>query len=83
MLLQQKLLLQHIPNIDVDMLEQACNVLRPLKETTIFMSSQTTTTASLVRPLYHSLIAASEPNDNDVQPIAQAKAALHHDLEKR
>ena len=69
--------------IDVDVLEKICSVLKPLKDVTTLMSSQTQTTASLVRPLLYKLMKVSEPANDEPQPIHQAKANLFHDLEKR
>lgn len=69
--------------IDNDILEAAMTVLKVFKDVTTMMSSQTTATASLVKPLLHQLMQISKPMEGDERAIHQAKATLYHDLEKR
>lgn len=65
------------------MLEKFAEVLRPFKQITTLMSSQSTVTASLIKPLLTQLIAASKPKEGEPSTLHQAKAALYHDLQAR
>lgn len=47
------------------------------------MSSETVTTASLIRPLLQQLQELSKPSSDDPPTIHQAKASLYHNLETR
>lgn len=78
-------LLSQLGRVNMDALEKAVVVLKPLKNVTTLMSSQSKTTASIVvvRPLLYKLMKACEPQADDQQPIHQAKASLFHDLENR
>lgn len=70
---------------DIPVLEQLKSLLEPFKEATITMSTESSSSVSLIRPLLHSLINICKPDPqlNDVPVIHQAKAVMYHDLEKR
>jgi len=65
------------------MLEKFVDVLTDFKKVTVLMSSQSSVTASLVKPLLNKLKAASKPKEGEPAILHQAKATLYHDLEKR
>lgn len=67
--------------VDFDLLEQCCVVMKSFKDVSTFMCSQNVVTASLTKPLLHSLMTKSKPQQ--VKDIHQAKATLYNDLEKR
>lgn len=71
--------------VDLEVLDNCSSILRPFKDVTVLMSSESTTTASLIRPLLHQLVAHSKPTAEAEDPpvIHQARAALYHDLETR
>lgn len=71
--------------IDLDLLEKCAAILKPFKDVTVIMSSETSTTASLIRPLLHQLLTHVKPNadSNDPRIVHQSKAALYHHLELR
>ena len=71
-------------SIDVGIMEQLCQLLKPFKDVTVIMSTETSSSISLIRPLLHQLIENVKPTP-DVDPtiIHQMKAAIYHDLETR
>ena len=76
-------MLKHRSKLDLELFEKCQEVLRPLKDVTTLMSSQTNTTSSLVKPLLHQLMLAAKPQTEENSSLHQAKATLYHDLEKR
>lgn len=78
-------LLRTLTHIDLDILDRCAVILRPFKDVTVFMSSETSTTASLILPLLQQLTANAKPDVDAGDPpvIHNAKAALYHNLETR
>lgn len=83
--LKMKDLLKVMNNIDIDVLEKIVAILKPFKEVTVIMSSESCSSISLIRPLIHQLLKTVKPlpDDSDEPVIHQAKAYIYHDLEKR
>ena len=71
--------------IDLELLEKLQRFLKPFKDAAVVLSSESTCTISLIRPIMHQLLAHSAPECELSDPpiIHQAKAVLYHDLEKR
>jgi len=69
--------------IDIELVEKLVEVLKPFKDATVLMSSQTVVTASLIKPLLSNLMMSSRPAEGDATNLHQAKAQLFHDLENR
>ena len=67
----------------MDLLGRFIEVLKPFKDITTMLSSQTNVTVSLVKPLLRKLMVASKPTAGEPAALHQAKAALYHDLEAR
>lgn len=70
--------------IDIEVMELLCGILKPFKDVTNVMSTETSSSISLVRPLLHQLLELSKPGSaSDPGVINNVKAGIHHDLEKR
>lgn len=69
--------------IDLDLMERLCQLLKPFKDVTLVISSEKSSSISLVRPLLSQLLSATVPSPNDLPMMNQVKATIHHDLEKR
>jgi hypothetical protein len=69
--------------VDVDVVEQLCALLKPFKMVTVIMSTETSSSISLLRPLLHQLMEHAKPEVGDIPVIHQTKAAIYHDMEKR
>lgn len=70
-------------SIDIELIQSFADTLEPFKTVTIMMSSQTTVTISLVKPLLSKLMTLSRPTVGEIRVLHQTKAILHHDLENR
>ena len=83
--LQVKDLLKVMSQVDIDVLEKITDLLKPFKDATTIMSSETSSSVSLIRPLTHSLMTKIKPDPANEDPtvIHTAKATLYHDLEMR
>lgn len=80
---QNKELLKQHAKVDLEILEAVRDVLKVFESTTVEMSSQRKSTASLVKPLLHTLMVSSRPKEGEAPALHQAKATLYHDLESR
>jgi hypothetical protein len=78
-------LLHYLEVSKIDILEKIVPLLQPFKDTTNMMSSETTCSVSLLRPLLCNLLNVTRPDPslNDPPKIHQMKAAMYHSLERR
>ena len=83
-------LLHHLEVSNMTVLEKLVHILKPFQETTTLMSSESSCTLSLIRPLMCHLlrVTASGPeldgDESDEPPIIhQMKAVMRHNLETR
>lgn len=78
-------LLKVMNQIAFDEVEALTAILKPFKHVTELMSTETSSSISLIRPLLHQLIGLVKPDVtlNDSPTIHRAKAVMFHDLESR
>lgn len=71
--------------VDVTILEDVVSLLKPFYDVTNIMSSETSSSVSLIRPLHNQLMQVSKPDPALENPTAihTAKASIFHDLETR
>lgn len=69
----------------IDLSEKVRDLLAPFKEATVVISSEISSSVSLIRPLLHKLLNVCRPTPEleDSPLIHRAKAVLYHDLETR
>lgn len=77
------MLRKHHSKIDIEVLEDVAKVLLPFKEVTTIMSTESSSSISLIRPLLSSLMEHAKPSQGDSRMVHQSKAAIYHDLQKR
>ena len=84
-LLQHQELLKQIEMADVEILEMLEALLAPFKAVTLTMSTESSSSISLMRPLLHKLMTSCKPDVSlgDLNVIHEAKAAMYHDLKTR
>ena len=71
-------------SLDIEQLEEMCELLKQFKDVTLIMSSEKSSSVSLIRPLLHQLLENTKPlPDVNIPLVHQTKAAIYHDLEKR
>lgn len=71
-------------SISVEQLEEIVTLLKPFKEVTVMMSTEQSSTISLIRPILIQLMEVCKPVPNvDSTIIHTAKAAIYHDMETR
>lgn len=71
-------------SLDMEAMELLCSLLKPFKDVTTIMSSESSSSISLMRPLLYRLMELSKPGSaTDPGIINNVKAGIHHDLEKR
>ena len=71
--------------VDINLLEEICKLLKPFKDVTTVMSTESSSSVSLIRPLLMQLKDHCKPTPEleDLPLIHEAKAAMFHDLETR
>ena len=71
-------------SISVEQLEEIVTLLKPFKEVTVMMSTEQSSTISLICPILIQLMEVCKPVPNvDSTIIHTAKAAIYHDMETR
>lgn len=70
---------------DNDLLERLKQLLKPFKDVTVLMSSETSPTISLIRPLLSQLMRSVKPDSalEDPAVVHEAKAFIYFDLDSR
>lgn len=83
--LKSKDLLKQVEMSDVEILERMKNMLLPFKEVTTIISTESSSSVSLIRPLLHKLLQCCKPDTDldDPAVVHEARATLYHDLELR
>lgn len=84
LVLQMNDLIRLHNHIDIEVMEEIIEVVKPFKDTTQIMSTETSSSISLIRPLFHEMLEATKPMpDIDRNIIHEMKASMFHDLETR
>lgn len=71
--------------IDTSILESVCALLKPFNEATIVMSTESSSSVSLVRPLLKQLMASCDNKGADNMPasLRELRQRIYNDLELR
>lgn len=82
--LQKNDILGDIRDIDTAILDELSNVLKPFKNVTVVMSTELSSSVSLIRPLMRQLmVKCREPSSNHIPAIHEVKETIHNNLENR
>lgn len=78
-------MLRQMNAVDIDFVEKLCTILKPFKEITLVMSSESSSCISLIRPLLDQLmkLCTSTPEHGDSPCIHEMKHTIFNDLESR
>lgn len=68
---------------DVTVLEDVCQVLKPLKTVTTLMSSEQQPTVSMIMPLQHTILTSMKHSDTDSTIVKDVKSAIEANFEER
>lgn len=70
--------------LDIALLDEMCVLLKPFKDVTQILTTEKSSSISLLRPLLNQLLEHVKPQvDVNTPIIHQTKALIHHDLETR
>ena len=81
--LQNNDLLREMREIDTQVVEELSLILKPFKDCTMVMSTESSSSVSLIRPLLKKLMCHCRDGNTSVASLHELKETIYNDLDKR